>query len=135
MSTHRRLFRFVSIFVIASMAFSGIELPSASAQAGDGVDRRVNAQTGKVSFLGPERGRVLPAADALGKAIHLQDPAMALAKRFGPEFGLTSPERDLKEMKINRPGNGRLTVRYQQTYEGIPVLGGELVVNTNEEGD
>jgi Zn-dependent metalloprotease len=26
-------------------------------------------------------------------------------------------------------------VRYQQTYQGIPVLGGELIVNTNDRGD
>jgi Zn-dependent metalloprotease len=28
-----------------------------------------------------------------------------------------------------------MTVRYQQNYEGIPVLGGELIINTNGSGD
>ena len=26
-------------------------------------------------------------------------------------------------------------VRYQQNYQGIPVMGGELIVNTDENGD
>ena len=38
-------------------------------------------------------------------------------------------------MKANHPGDGRVSVRYQQNYEGIPVMGGELIVNTNENGD
>ena len=33
------------------------------------------------------------------------------------------------------PGDGRLIVRYQQNHQGIPVMGGELIVNTNENGD
>ena len=57
---------------------------------------------------------------------------MALAKRFAPEFGIKNPERDLAEIKKTKSNDGRLTVRYQQKYQGIPVIGGELIVNTNE---
>jgi Zn-dependent metalloprotease len=60
---------------------------------------------------------------------------MALAKRFAPEFGIKNPERDLSEMKKHKSNDGRLTVRYQQKYQDIPVMGGELIVNTNESGD
>ena len=136
MSAHRRLFRSLSILVIFTMLFSGFPLPSAAARQGpDGVERQVNPQTGKVSFIRPEHGQVLPAADALGVSTPPQDPSMALAKRFGPDFGLKDPERDLKEMRSDRSKDGRITARYQQSYEGIPVLGGELIVNTNENGD
>src|SRR5918994_909816 len=135
MLAHRRLFRIVSMIVVFTLLFSSVSLPPVSAQEGDGLKREINAQTGKVSFLGPETGRALSASKALGTFIRPQDPALALAKRFGPEFGLKNPERELTEMKTNRPGDGRLTVRYQQNYEGIPVMGGELIVNTNENGD
>src|SRR5690349_4047348 len=117
------------------MLFSGIASTPVSAQGPDGLERQVNAQTGKVSFLGPKGGQALPAADALGKSTHPQDPAMALAKRFGQEFGLQDPERQLAEVKNDRAGNGRITARYQQTYQGIPILGAELIVNTNDSGD
>lgn len=137
MSTHHRLFHVFSIIVIIAMLFSGAVTPPASAQGGDGIERQVNVQTGKVSFLGPEEGQVVSASDALGPgfAARPQDPAMALAKRFGLEFGLRDPGRELSVMKNSHAENGRITARYQQTYQGIPVLGGELIVNTNERGD
>ncbi|MEO7841640.1 MAG: M4 family metallopeptidase [Anaerolineales bacterium] len=136
MSKTRRFTQFIfSTIVILSMSLSVSQPLSASAQGGDGIQRQVNAETGRVSFIGPETGRVVPAARALGSLARAADPALALAKRFAPEFGLKDPERDLTEMKANHPGDGRITVRYQQNYEGVPVMGGELIVNTNENGD
>ena len=135
MSMQRRLLYILSLVVILTLLFSAVSLPPASAQGADGIQRQVNTQTGKLSFLGPEDGQALSAARALGTSARPQDPAMALVKRFGPEFGLQNPERDLSEMKHKQAEDGRLTVRYQQNYEGIPVMGGELIVNTNERGD
>lgn len=137
MTTHRRLLQALSIAVILSMLLSGFSLPAASAQGPDGLERQRNPQTGKISFLSPENGAVLSAAKALGIAASSRpaDPAMALAKRFGPEFGLENPERNLREMKINPAENGRGSVRYQQTYQDVPVMGGELIINTNRNGD
>jgi bacillolysin len=137
MSIHRRLLQIFSTIIIMSMLFSGARSPAASAQGKDELKRQVNAQTGKVSFVSPENGGVLPAGKALGlsAATPTADPALALAKRFGPEFGLKDPERELKAIETDQPGEGRLTVRYQQTYQGVPVIGGELIVNTNESGD
>jgi len=127
----------LSIVMILSLTFSLTQPASASAQGGDGLKRHVNAETDKVSFIGPENRRVLSASKALGISAFARpaDPAMALAKRFAPEFGLKNPERDLTEIKAKHPGEGRVTVRYQQNYQGIPVMGGELIVNTNENGD
>ncbi|HET9911510.1 MAG TPA: M4 family metallopeptidase, partial [Anaerolineales bacterium] len=137
MSTHRRLLQTFSVIVILSMMFSGFSLPVVSAQEGDGIERQVNAQTGKVSFIGPENGRMVPATKALGisPSARPADPGMALAKRFGPEFGLKDPARDLTGLKTNLSANGRRMFRYQQNYEGVPVMGGELIVNTNGNGD
>src|ERR1044071_1750849 len=139
MSLRRRLLRITSLFIILTIIFSGFPMPSVAAQGRDGLKRQVNAQTGRVSFLGPENGRSLPASQALGVASLTRpaDPALALAKRFGLEFGLKNPERDLKEMKDHhhQAEDGRITARYQQHYQGVPVLGGELLVNTNDNGD
>jgi len=123
--------------MILSMGLSLTQPESASAQGQDGIKRQFNAQTGKVSFIGPESGRALSAAKALGTFASGRpaDPAMALAQRFAPEFGLQNPERELTQIKSDQLGNGRMKVRYQQNYQGIPVMGGELIVNTNENGD
>lgn len=61
---------------------------SVSAQAGDGIRRQRNAQTGKLSFIGPTSGCPLSAPKALETSILPEDSATALAKRFGSEFGL-----------------------------------------------
>ncbi|HSA99185.1 MAG TPA: M4 family metallopeptidase, partial [Anaerolineales bacterium] len=137
MSTRRRRLQGLSIVVILSMMFSGFSLPAASAQGGDGIQRQHNAQTGRVSLIGPESGHVLPASRALGLSASARpaDPGLALAQRFGSEFGLKNPGRDLAALKTNRSANGRTTVHFQQNYQGIPVMGGELVVNTNDNGD
>jgi len=117
------------------MLFSMIQSSAVSAKGGDGVKRQVNLQSGRVSFVGPENGRALSASRALGTFFRPRDPAMALANRFAPEFGLTNPAQDLSEFKSARSDNGHITVRYQQNHNGVPVMGGELIVNTNDNGD
>jgi Zn-dependent metalloprotease len=124
-----------SIIAIFAILFSMIQPATVQAQGGDGIKRQVNAESGKVSFIGPEHGRSVPATKALGTLLRPQDPGLALAKRFAPEFGVKNPERDLAKMKSHREDDGRLTVRFQQKYQGIPVMGGELIVNTNDNGD
>jgi len=136
MKTVKLIYRFISSIIVLVFIISGFApAPAAHAQDGNGVKRQINTQTGRVSFIGPESGSVLPAYRAIGTFVRPQDPAMALAKRFAPEFGLRDAERELTEMKANHADNGRVTVRYQQTYQDIPVMGGELIVNTNENGD
>ena len=135
MSVHRRLYHVLSLIIILTMLFSGFAMPPASAQGSDGIERQVNAQTGKISFIGPEQGPVLSASQAPGLSYRPQNPAMALAKRFGHEFGLTNPERDLSEIKTNLSEGNRIAVHYQQNYQGVPVMGGALIVNTNRNGD
>src|SRR6266511_5497084 len=135
MFTRRRLLRIISIIVSLTTLFSSVPARFASAQGQDGLKHEVNAQTGKVSFIGPENGLPVSNVLATSPSVRRQNPAMALAKRFGPEFGLKNPERDLTELKTKHGENGRVTVRYQQNYQGIPVMGGELIVNTDENGD
>src|ERR1700752_563757 len=124
-----------STSIILSMGFSATRPQPAAAQGGDGIKRQINAENGKVSFIGPENGRVVSASKALGSFVVASDPALALAKRFAPEFGLKNPERDLSLKQNRHLGDGRVMARYQQNYEGVPVLGGALIVNTNENGD
>ncbi len=148
MFTKTKFHQVMTVVIMLTMLFSAIQPMAVSAQdgdegrrqdtsalEGDGIKRQANPQSGRVSFIGPESGRALSASRALGTFARPQDPARALADRFAPEFGLKDPARDLSEMKAVRSEDGRVTVRYQQEYNGIPVMGGELIVNTNERGD
>lgn len=123
------------LIVILSLMLLQVRPQPVLAQSGDGLRRDVNAESGRVSHISPLTGRSLPASRALGTSIRLQDPAMALARRYAPEFGIKDPERELAEMKSDQDGTGHLVVRYQQNYQNVPVMGGELIVNTNEQGD
>jgi Zn-dependent metalloprotease len=125
----------LSLVMILSMMFPQARPQPAFAQSGDGLRREVNAESGRVNFIVPEGGRPLSASQALGKPIRPQDPGLELARRYGPEFGLKDPVRELTELRKSQAEDGRLTVHYQQQYQDIPVMGGELIVNTDGNGD
>jgi bacillolysin len=129
------LLKIFSILPILAFVFSNVQPVSVQAQSGDGLRREHNSGNGRVSFLGPESGRVLPTAKALGQSMRPQDPAMALAQRYGPEFGLKDAERQLTQVDKHQKANGQLTVKYQQQHENVPVMGGELIVNTDGDGN
>jgi bacillolysin len=139
MRTKQRTTRPVfSIVIILILCVSMFHPPAVFAQGTGGVKHQVNAQTGRVSFLLPETGLVLPAREALnGMSLSERhaDPAAALTNRFGIEFGLQDPARELVPIQRRETDNGQIKVRYQQSYQGIPVIGGELIVHTNGEGD
>ena len=135
MITKNKFQKIVSTIFIMAILLSSAQTPVASALGKDGIKRQLNAGSGKVSFIGPETGSVVSASKALGTFIRPENPGMALAKRFAPEFGIKDPARELSEIRTSRPEDGRVIVRYQQAYQGIPVMGGELIVNTNDNGD
>ncbi len=135
MAAKYNLLKVFSVIAILAMTFSNVQPHRVEAQSGDGLNRQVNAASGRVSFITPADGKSLSATRALGQSIRPQDPAMTLASKYGPEFGLQNAERDLTAMDSDRSDDGRVTVRFQQNYENVPVMGGELIVNTNDNGD
>jgi Zn-dependent metalloprotease len=96
--------------------------------AGGGVQTAVHAATGKLRFLSAPAGRPIAAASGLAAATPEQ-AARAFLASYGQLFGLSSPDRELTLMQQEALA-GRSFVRFQQVYQGIPVLAGELVVQT-----
>ena len=64
-----------------------------------------------------------------GQAHARVDPAL---ERIAPAFRLDA--RDLVPQRISRDAQGRTHLRYAQTKDGLPVLGGELVVHLDAAG-
>ncbi len=62
-----------------------------------------------------------------------QDPALALAIQFTPEFGIQNLQRDLTEIKSSTADAGRITTRFQQNYQGIPVIAYVVYQNLKEQ--
>ncbi len=97
-----------------------------------------HAETGKVRFIGttpqqPIRQSV-PLQGLMPDATTLT-AARTFLTTYGPLFGLEDPYRDLRVMRIQQADQGRSFVRFQQTYQGIPVVGGELIVQVVGPGD
>ena len=86
---------------------------------------------GYLESLGAAPGTEFPAAPA--PAGQPEVTAKNFLKQHGRLFGVTSPSVDFKLRKKNS-GNGRHSIRLTQTYEGIPVFGGEMVVQVNDAG-
>lgn len=99
----------------------------------DDLKRQYNPSTGKVSFISTDNGLPLAATKVLG--FEPANPALAYVEHFAPEFGLKSPAQDLTMAETSRAEGGRLTVLFQQQYQGVPVMAGELIVSTDGQGN
>ncbi len=88
------------------------------------TDRR----TGAVRLIGarPQAPLSVPSVTEVSRA---DVAAMATLKQFGPMFGVKRPERELRLVREESKRRGGSRHRYRQLHKGIPVLGGELLVN------
>jgi bacillolysin len=89
-----------------------------------------HAQTGRLRFIGTEAGRPIArrtAPGALGEAV-----ARDYLSRCGSLFGLVDQSSELVAERTESLEHGRSMVRFQQLYRGLPVFGGELIVNLDE---
>ncbi|GAB4207668.1 MAG: hypothetical protein OHK0022_36200 [Roseiflexaceae bacterium] len=99
--------------------------------SGGAVQIARHAETGKVRFLALDNARPLPQLAALAAATPEQVSRAFLAN-YGQLFGLRDPQRELTLMQQERAA-GRTFTRFQQVYQGVPVLGGELIVQTTSQ--
>ncbi|MEA5079899.1 MAG: M4 family metallopeptidase [Anaerolineaceae bacterium] len=91
-------------------------------------------ETGKVTFIGASENGSLEIPGIGISSLSANDMSAAALDAYAPLFGIASPTTDLSLQttdSMDRTGN---YYRYQQTYLGIPVMAGEIVVNISPEG-
>ncbi|MEN9936568.1 MAG: hypothetical protein RLZZ387_3147 [Chloroflexota bacterium] len=96
--------------------------------AGGQADVYRHAETGAVRFLDLQAQPV-----AVTSSLVAQTPeqaSRAFLARYGQLFGLRDQARELV-VKRQTAAHGRSLTRFQQVYQGVPVLGGELIVQTD----
>jgi len=103
-------------------------------QAGGALDIAYHAGTGKVRFLGSKDSRPLVAMCKDTESISAEMAARAFLGRYGILFGLQQPAHELQTMRVRTVDDGRSFVRFQQVYADIPILGGEIVVQVDNQG-
>ncbi|PKN93169.1 MAG: hypothetical protein CVU44_12130 [Chloroflexi bacterium HGW-Chloroflexi-6] len=86
--------------------------------------------TGMARFIGAtSSGRPIEDASALASRDTFPDAALSFLAQRGGEFGLKDAGTELNLLRETESENGNHAIRYQQTYQGIPVLAGELIVH------
>ncbi len=88
-----------------------------------------DARDGRARFFGADRkGAVAPALS--GRSSSAVEAGHAFLSRYRDLFGLRDPSREMRTERVRKTHDDRSIIRYQQLHEGIPVLGGEMIVQT-----
>jgi len=100
------------------------------AELGSGVNASRNAETGRIGFIGTDPGSSIEIPGSGARAA-----ALGFIDSFAAEFGIDDAADELEVTAVNALDDGRTSVRLQQVQGGVPVIGGELIVNLEPDGD
>ncbi|MCW9088342.1 MAG: M4 family metallopeptidase [Gammaproteobacteria bacterium] len=92
----------------------------------------MNPTTNRPIFIGSTVGKPLTLSGISANS-KPDSAAMSALQAYAPLFGLRDPAAELRLLRQFKHEDGRATLRYRQTYQGLPVIGGELVVNLNKD--
>jgi bacillolysin len=118
--------------LIITMAFSNMTA-LALAPLPPKVTIAYHPLTGMVRFMGAQSGSPILEATALASKGTPENAARSFLKISGNKFGIADASEDLRVLRKTQTGSDTSTVRFQQSYQGIPVLAGELIVQMDSE--
>ena len=98
-------------------------------ELGSGARVAYDSETGMVQFIGSAPGKPISRPSGLAPSASPTAVARAFLGSHGKAFGIGDQANELRVMSVRTVSAGRSVVRFQQNHEGVPVLGGELVVN------
>lgn len=87
--------------------------------------------TGKARFIGGQSGVPLTNTVVFESNASPETVARTFLTGRGQDFGLENQAQNLRVLRETHADNGARTVRFQQTFQGIPVVAGELIVQMN----
>jgi Zn-dependent metalloprotease len=93
------------------------------------------ALTGKINFVGTSPNQPIQQPIESLRSATPEEAARGYLSTCGSLFGLSNQADELIVKRQNKVEDGRSVFRFQQTYQGIPVFGGELVVQLNAAND
>jgi Zn-dependent metalloprotease len=97
----------------------------------DQVRITTNAKTGRVSYIGADPAHAIRQPAGLSGKPTPEKAARGFLSVYGPLFGLKDQAQELQVMRTKQADRGRSFVRFQQYYGGIPVFGGETIVQVD----
>jgi bacillolysin len=102
-------------------------------EIGQGAHVLASAETGEVRFVGTNPGAPIERLPGLSANAGSERVSRAFLQRYGRYFGLGDQRRELELDDRSTGPDGGAWVRMQQVHEGVPVLGGQLVVNLDRD--
>lgn len=91
--------------------------------------------TGNVRLLRAEPGAAIPQPFVLPRDATPELAARSFLGKYGILFGIADPSKELTVKRERKADRGRSFVRFQQMHQGIPVIGGELIVQMDSKKD
>lgn len=96
----------------------------------------VDGAVGRSRLVGTQPGRPVPAEAFGADAADAPDrAAREFLDRYGAAFGVHDPVRQLDATRVSAGPGGQRDVRFVGTHAGLPVLGAEVVVTVEADGD
>ncbi|MEO7197380.1 MAG: hypothetical protein ABIZ50_02810, partial [Solirubrobacterales bacterium] len=129
----------VHILRVISLVVACLVLPASASAAGlaadlgPGVDVSRQEETGKVGFIGTASGRPIESGAAPDAAE--AKVAKSFVEAHAKPLGLAGAVSSLQTVETHRTLSGDIAVRLQQLAGGLPVIGGEIVVNLTKGND
>ena len=93
------------------------------------------SETAKVSFMGSMPGAPITRPAGLPSLAAPAAVARAFLDRRGTAFGIRDQAHELRVSSVRELARDRSSVRFRQLHDGVPVIGGELVVNLDAKGN
>ncbi|MBT2384859.1 M4 family metallopeptidase [Streptomyces sp. ISL-11] len=122
---HRRAVATGALVAVTAMLAVGVQTGSADARTDD-------APAGRKVVAKADPG-ALPAKLSPSQRAELIRDANATKAKTAESLGLGAKEQ-LVVRDVTKDANGTLHTRYERTYDGLPVLGGDLVVDATKGG-
>lgn len=94
-----------------------------------------HAETGQVRFIGTIPQQPIARAPGLSPDVSPEQAARGFLDIYGSNFGLKSPGEELQLMRTRTGEDDLVAVRFQQVYQGVPVIAGELNVGVDGIGN
>jgi Zn-dependent metalloprotease len=94
-----------------------------------------NALTGKIRFIGTGFGKPIQQSNKSLRSASPEAAARGYLAECGSLLGLSNQAAELTVKRQTKTADGRSVIRFQQVYQGIPVVGGDLVMQLNAAND
>src|SRR3990172_266050 len=103
--------------------------------AGNNIEVSYHLGTGKVRSLRTSSGAAIRQPSAIPRDATPELAARSFLGKYGILFGIADPSKELTVKRERKADRGRSFVRFQQMHQGIPIIGGELIVQMDSKKD